>query len=78
MLSIDIEELLKNGDSRYELVVATAKRARLIVDEIRAKAAKEEKSSSEKKIVPTVKPVSVAVSEFSDNKWSIVHKKNNG
>ncbi len=75
MISIDIQELLKNGESRYELVVATAKRARMIVDKTKTKPVKEEKSSA--KAVPAEKPVTVAVEEFIDKKWSIVRDNNN-
>lgn len=75
MISIDIQELLKNGESRYELVVATAKRARMIVDKTKTKSVKEEKSSA--KAVPAEKPVTVAVEEFMDKKWSIVRDNNN-
>ena len=60
MLNVDIQKLLKDGGSRYELVAATAKRARMIVD-----------NTPEK--VPVVdKPVSVAVEELEEGKWSIV------
>ena len=76
MISIDIQELLKNGESRYELVVATAKRARMIVDKTKSKAVKEEKSSNAK-AAPAEKPVTVAVEEFIDKKWSIVRDNNN-
>ena len=33
MLNVDIQALLRDGSSRYALVAATAKRARMIVDE---------------------------------------------
>ena len=34
MLNVDLHDMLKGGISRYELVAATAKRARQIVDEV--------------------------------------------
>ncbi len=61
MLNVDIQKLLKNGESRYELVAATAKRARMIVD------------NTEKHCPVVDKPVSVAVKELEDGEWSIIH-----
>ena len=34
MLNVDLHKMLEGGISRYELVAATAKRARQIVDEV--------------------------------------------
>ena len=81
MLSVDIQKLLKNGESRYELVAATAKRARMIVDEVVK--AKEDKNrnrpldrNADKNSDPIIieKPVSIAVKELNDDKWAIVKK----
>lgn len=62
MLNVDLQKLLKNDISRYELVAATAKRARMIVDE----ATKDD---------PVVeKPVSIAVKELEEGLWEINDK----
>ena len=63
MLNVDIQKLLKNGASRYELVSATAKRARMIVDE-----------AKKNKDIIIEKPVSIAVAELQDDAWSICKK----
>lgn len=63
MLNVDIQKLLKNGASRYELVSATAKRARMIVDE-----------AKKNKDIIIEKPVSIAVAELQDDAWSICTK----
>ena len=63
MLNVDLQKLMKGGISRYELVSATAKRARMIVDE-----------SLSEGIVVEEKPVSIAVGELSVDDWSIVAK----
>ncbi len=60
MLNVDIQKLMKEGTSRYELVSATAKRARMIVDEAR----------NNKEII-IEKPVSIAVEELQEGTWSI-------
>ncbi len=60
MLNVDIQKLLKGGISRYELVSATAKRARMIVDE-----------AKQNKEIIIEKPVSIAVAELQDDAWSI-------
>ncbi len=60
MLNVDLNKLLKDGMSRYELVVATAKRARMIVDDA-------EKNHD----IIIDKPVSIAVKELEDGKWEI-------
>ena len=63
MLNVDLQKLMKDGISRYELVTATAKRARMIVDE-----------SLKDGIVVEEKPVSIAVGELSADEWSVVAK----
>ncbi len=60
MFNPDLKEMLKNVNSRYSLVVGTAKRAREIVDE----AAEEERILVEK-------PVKLAVMEFAKGVCSI-------
>ena len=56
--------LLKDGMSRYSLVVATAKRAREITDE----------AIAEKEIL-IEKPVTLAVADFQAEKYAIVESK---
>lgn len=60
MINIDLKPLLKGGISRYSLVVAVAKRSREIADE-----AKEEGE------IITEKPVSLAVDDFLNDRYSI-------
>ena len=60
MLNVDLQKLLKKGISRYELVAATAKRARMIVDEA-------EKNHD----IVIDKPVSIAVKELEEGSWNI-------
>ena len=60
MINIDLKPLLKGGISRYSLVVAVAKRSREIADE-----AKEEGE------ILVDKPVSLAIDDFLDGKYSI-------
>lgn len=60
MLNVDLQKLMKGKISRYELVSATAKRARMIVDE----------ANSNKEII-IEKPVSIAVKELESGSWSI-------
>ncbi len=60
MLNVDIQKLMKDGASRYELVSATAKRARMIVDD-----------AKKNKEIIIEKPVSIAVEELQDGSWSI-------
>lgn len=60
MLNVDLQKLMKGEISRYELVSATAKRARMIVDE----------ANSNKDIIID-KPVSIAVKELENGSWSI-------
>ena len=61
MINPDLRESLKNKTSRYSLVTAVAKRARMIVDE-----------SLSDGIVVEEKPVSLAVGELSADEWSVV------
>lgn len=61
MLNVDLQKLLKEDESRYELVAATAKRARMIVD------------NTDKHTPVADKPVSIAVKELEDGVWAI-HK----
>lgn len=61
MLNPDLRELLSNNLSRYSLVTATAKRARIIADE-----------AEERKTVTTDKPVSIAVAEILRGDYIIV------
>ena len=60
MLNVDLQKLMKGKISRYELVSATAKRARMIVDE----------ANSNKDIIID-KPVSIAVKELENGVWDI-------
>jgi DNA-directed RNA polymerase subunit omega len=61
MLNPDLREILKNHLSRYSLVTATAKRARIISEE-----------TEEKKIITTEKPVSIAVEEILRGDYIII------
>lgn len=63
MLNVDLQNLMKDGISRYELVSATAKRARMIVDD-----------SVNGNYVVVEKPVSIAVKELQDDVWGICKK----
>lgn len=56
-----IDEMLSGKASRYSLVIAVAKRAREIADEI----------SAQGQIV-TEKPVNLAIQDFKDHKYTIV------
>lgn len=60
MLNVDLQKLMKGGVSRYELVCATAKRARMIVED-----------SLNGGYVVEEKPVSIAVRELQVDDWSI-------
>ncbi|MCD7774251.1 MAG: DNA-directed RNA polymerase subunit omega [Clostridiales bacterium] len=60
MLNVDLQKLLANGISRYELVSATAKRARMIVEDA-------EKNHD----IIIDKPVSIAVKELEEGVWKI-------
>ncbi len=61
MLNPNLKNILKDHLSRYSLVTATAKRAREIALE-----------NEENKIVSTEKPVSVALNEIIEGKYTIV------
>ncbi len=61
MLNPDLNSILKDNLSRYSLVTATAKRAREIAVE-----------NEEEKIISTEKPVSVALQEIIDGKYTII------
>ena len=56
-----VSDLLKNGESYYSLVVAVAKRAREITDEM-----------EQQGLEMTEKPVQIAVDEFAKGKYKIV------
>lgn len=60
MLNVDLQKLMKGKISRYELVSATAKRARMIVDD-----------AVDSKSIIIEKPVSIAVKELEDGAWDI-------
>lgn len=61
MLNPDLRKLLSNNLSRYSLVTATAKRARIIADE-----------AEERKTFTKEKPVSTAVAEILRGDYIIV------
>ncbi len=61
MLNPDLRGILKNHLSRYSLVTATAKRARIVADEIEAK-----------KMLLNEKPVSIALEEILRGDFIIV------
>ena len=61
MLNPDLNSILQDNLSRYSLVTATAKRAREIAEE-----------NEDEKIISTEKPVSVALKEIMDGKFTIV------
>ncbi|MCL2158049.1 MAG: DNA-directed RNA polymerase subunit omega [Oscillospiraceae bacterium] len=52
MIFPSIEQLTKDTYNRYELVIATAKAARLITDEINEKKAEMEKAAGAKELGP--------------------------
>lgn len=60
-------EMLKNNESYYSLVVGVAKRARQIAEE-----------AEEKGELLSEKPVQLAVEEFSQGRYRIVEKTDNG
>ncbi len=60
MINIDLKPLLKGGISRYSLVVAVAKRSRQIADE-----------AKENGEILVEKPVSLAIDDFLEDKYSI-------
>ena len=59
--------MLKNNESYYSLVVGVAKRARQIAEE-----------AEEKGELLSEKPVQLAVEEFSQGRYKIVEKTDNG
>ncbi len=61
MFNPDLRGVLKNHLSRYSLVTATAKRAREISE-----------AAEENKEIMTEKPVSVALEEILDGKFTII------
>jgi DNA-directed RNA polymerase subunit omega len=65
MIEPSINSLMKNVDSRFTLVVATAKRARQLTD-------------GAPKLVETDadKPVTIAIEEIKENKISYIRTKN--
>ncbi len=63
MLNVDLQKLLKGSMSRYELVAATAKRARMIVDD-----------AEKDHYIIVEKPVSIAVKELQDDAWGVCEK----
>lgn len=60
MLNVDLQKLLKGSMSRYELVAATAKRARMIVDD-----------AEKDHYIIVEKPVSIAVKELENDVWGV-------
>lgn len=60
MLNPDLRNVLKGKTSRYSLVLATAKRARVIADE-----------AEQNGEIIVEKPVTLAVNEFIDGKYLI-------
>ena len=61
MLRPSVNQILKNDESPYSLVVAVAKRAREITDE----------AEEEKRII-VEKPVEIAVDEFATGKIKMI------
>ncbi len=61
MLRPAVNQILKNNESYYSLVIAVAKRAREIADE-----------AFEKKEVLNEKPVKTAVDEFAAGEYKII------
>ena len=67
MLRPAVNEILKNGQSYYSLVIAVAKRARQIAQE-----------AEDEHIVLTEKPGKIAVNELAAGKYRIVEPENIG
>ena len=61
VLNIDVEKILDNGESRYSLVIASAKRARDIAER-----------AEEDGDILIEKPVSLAIDELMDGKYKLV------
>ncbi len=66
MVKPSVTELLKKADNRYELVIATSKRARQIANGDEAKTDVKEES-----------PVTLAANEIAEGKVTIVRQKQN-
>lgn len=62
-----VNEILKEGQSYYSLVIALAKRARQIAQD-----------AEEEHIILTEKPVKIAVNELAAGKYKIVEPENIG
>ena len=62
-----VNEILKEGQSYYSLVIAVAKRARQIAQD-----------AEEEHIVLTEQPVKIAVNEIASGKYKIVEPENIG
>lgn len=67
MLRPSINEILRDDQSYYSLVIAIAKRAREISQE-----------SEDDQIILSEKPVKIAVNEFAAGKYRIVESENIG
>ena len=67
MLRPAVNEILKDGQSYYSLVIAVAKRARQIAQE-----------AEEEHIVLTEKPFKIAVNELAAGKYKIVEPEHIG
>ncbi len=61
MINNDLSKVLKGHISRYSLVTATAKRARIIAEE-----------AEENRTIMMEKPVSLAINEIIDGKYRII------
>lgn len=66
MVKPSVTELLKKADNRYELVIATSKRARQIANGDEAKTDVKEES-----------PVTLAANEIAEGKVTIVRQEQN-
>ncbi len=64
MLRPSVNQILKNNESYYSLVIAIAKRAREITDE-----------AFENKVILNDKPVKTAVAQFAANEYRLVEPK---
>ncbi|NLB37343.1 MAG: DNA-directed RNA polymerase subunit omega [Clostridiales bacterium] len=61
MINNDLSKVLRGKISRYSLVTATAKRARMIAEQ-----------ADEDGIIITEKPVSTAINEIIEGKYKII------
>lgn len=61
MYNPDIKKMLKDCNSRYSLVIGTAKRARMIRDE-----------AVENEVLLDTKTVSTAINEIDDGKYVVI------